>query len=237
MEVDVKRCAHLRNLQLADTFPREPASVDLLAGGDQYYMLVQGHVRKGRPGTRIVSGSKKSEKSTAMLTVTKIESSDDPLKRLWELDAIGIGSRQEHKKNPEEEDAINQFNSPCRFDGERYEVGLPWKKDQSALVDNYGQAYQRLFSNERRLAKDSEKARMYCEAVSQYTEDGHARPIDEDHKADKIRYLPHHGVFRKDKATTKCRVLFDCSAKTYDGQSLNSCLLKGPKLQPDQTQT
>ena len=74
---------------------------------------------------------------------------------------------------------------------------------------------------------------MYCEAVSQYIEDGHARPIDEeDRKAEKITYLPYHGVFREDRATTKCRVLFDSSAKTYDGQSLNSCL-KDPKLQPD----
>ena len=203
--------------------------------------MFQGDVRKGWSGTPIatksrlgwllsgpVAGSKKTEKTTAMLTVTKVESSHDPLKRFWELDAIGIGSHQEHQRTPEEEDSINQFNSSCGFDGERYEVGLPWKKDHPPLVDNYGQAYQRLVSTERRLARDSEKARMYCEAVRQYIEDGHARAIDEkDHKADKIRYLPHHGVFREDRATTKCRVVFDSSAKTYDGQSLNSCLLKG----------
>jgi len=246
VEVDVKRRDHLRNLQLADTFPRDVASVDLLVGADQYYKLVQGDVQKGRPGTLIatksilgwllsgpVARSKKSEETTAMLTVTKIRSSDDPLKRFWKLDAIGIGSHQEHQKNPEEEDAINQFNSSRRFYGERYEVGLPWKKDHPPLVDNYGQAYQRLVSTERRLAKDSEKARMNCEAVRQYIEDGHAQPIDEDHKADKIRYLPHYGVFREDIATTKCRLIFNSSAKTYDGQSLNSCLLNGPKLQPD----
>ena len=59
-------------------------------------------------------------------------------------------------------------------------------------------------------------------------------PIDEeDYKADNIRCLLNHGVFRKDRATTRCRVVFDSSAKTYDGQSLNSCLLKGPKLQLD----
>ena len=75
---------------------------------------------------------------------------------------------------------------------------------------------------------------MYCEAVTQHTEDGHARPIDEEeYNADKIRYLPYHSVFREDRATTKCRVVLDSSAKTYDVQSLNSCLLKGPKLQPD----
>lgn len=102
------------------------------------------------------------------------------------------------------------------------------------LLDNYGQTCQRLVSTDRSLVTNSEKVRRYCKAVSQYIEDGHARPIDEeDHKADKIRYLSHHGVFREDRATMKCRVLFDSRAKTCDKQSLNSCLLKGPKRQPD----
>ena len=181
-----------------------------------------------------VSGSKKSEEVTAQLTVTKIDSSGDQLKRFSELDAIGIVNHQEHQRTVEEEDAVNQFNSSCRFDGERYEVGLSWKENRPPIVDNYGQGYQRLVSTERRLAKNSEKARMYCETVRKYIQDGHARPIDEeDHKAAKTRYLPHHGVFREDRATTKCRVVFDSSAITHDGQSLNSCLLKGPKLQPD----
>ena len=180
-----------------------------------------------------VSGSKKSKEGTAMLTVTKMDSSGDQLKRFWELDAIGIVNHQEHQRTVEEEGAINQLNNSCHFDGERYEVGLPWKKDHPPLVHNYGQAYQRLVSTERRLANNSEKARIYCEAVSQYIEDGHAQPLHEDHKADKIRYLPHHGIFREDRSTTKCRVTFDSSAETHHGQSVNSCLLKGPKLQPD----
>ena len=114
---------------------------------------------------------------------------------------------------------------------ESYEVGLPWKKD---LVDNYQQAYQRLISIERNLIKHVEKKRMCCDAVNQYIDDGHARAIvKEDSKTDKIRYLPHQAVFREDRTTTKCRVVFDSSAKTADGVSLNSCLLKGPKLQPD----
>ena len=58
VEVGVKRCDHLRNLQLADTFPRDAASVDLLVGADQYYKLVQGDVRKGRSGTPIATKSR-----------------------------------------------------------------------------------------------------------------------------------------------------------------------------------
>ncbi|XP_068739647.1 uncharacterized protein [Montipora capricornis] len=169
-----------------------------------------------------------------MLTVTRIENPNDQLKRFWELDAIGVVDQQNNVRSVEEEDAVNQFNSSCNFDGDRYEVGLPWKKDHPPLVDNYQQSYLRLISIERNLVKHPEKNKMYCEAVNQYINDGHARAIvKEDSKADKIRYLPHHAVFREDRTTTKCQVVFDSSAKTADGVSLNSCLLKGPKLQPD----
>lgn len=139
MEADVKKCDHLKNPRFTDTFPREAASVDLFVGADQYYKLVEGNVRKGRPGTPIatksrlgwllsgpVPGSKKSEEVTAMLTVTKIDSPDDQSKRFWKLEAVGIVNHQEHQRTGEEEDAVNHFNSSCRFDGERYEVGLPW---------------------------------------------------------------------------------------------------------------
>ncbi|GFX42158.1 integrase catalytic domain-containing protein [Trichonephila clavipes] len=40
-------------------------------------------------------------------------------------------------------------------------------------------------------------------------------------------YLPHHGVFRPDKTTTKLRVVFNGSAFTTSGLSLNDLLLKG----------
>lgn len=247
VDLDVKKCSHLKNLKLADTFPRKAVVVDLLVGADEYYKLVQGSIRKGHPGTPIatkprlgwllsgpIPGSRKREGTTAMLTVTRIEDSDDQLKRFWELDAIGVIDRQNVHLTVEEEDALQQFNSSCHFNGDRYEVGIPWKKDHPPLVDNYQQAYQRLVSTERGLAKNPEKARMYCQAVKQYIDDGHARAIDEEEQnADKIRYLPHHAVFREDRATTKCRVVFDSSATTADGVSLNSCLLKGPKLQPD----
>ena len=45
-------------------------------------------------------------------------------------------------------------------------------------------------------------------------------------------YLPHHCVF-KDSTTTKLRVVFDASSKSPNGNSLNDCLLLGPRLQDD----
>ena len=48
-----------------------------------------------------------------------------------------------------------------------------------------------------------------------------------------INYLPHHGVFKMDRLTTKCRIVFDGSAKNSEGISLNSNLLPGPRRQLD----
>ena len=121
VDVDVTRCNHLQNLKLADNFPRKAATVDLLVGADQYYKLVQGSIKRGRPGTPVatksrlgwllsgpVPGSKKSEDTTAMLTVTKMYNAHDQLKRFWELEAIGIVDQQRGETTAEEKHAVDQ---------------------------------------------------------------------------------------------------------------------------------
>ena len=45
----------------------------------------------------------------------------------------------------------------------------------------------------------------------------------------KVHYLPHHAVIRRDKETTRLRVVYDASSKS-NGISLNSCLYTGPSL-------
>lgn len=45
-------------------------------------------------------------------------------------------------------------------------------------------------------------------------------------------YLPHNCVLKEDSTTTKIRVVFDGSAKTSPGYSLNEILIAGPILQP-----
>ena len=42
-------------------------------------------------------------------------------------------------------------------------------------------------------------------------------------------FLPHHGVLKQNRATTKLRIVFDASAKFNKSSfSLNDCLEKGP---------
>ena len=51
--------------------------------------------------------------------------------------------------------------------------------------------------------------------------------------ANQCYYLPHHCVFKEDSTTTKLRVVFDGSAKTSNGISINEALMVGPVVQGD----
>lgn len=60
-----------------------------------------------------------------MLVVTSVDNPKNQLKRFWELDVIGVVDQKNDVMSVEENDAVDQFNSSCNFDGDRYEVGLP----------------------------------------------------------------------------------------------------------------
>lgn len=48
-----------------------------------------------------------------------------------------------------------------------------------------------------------------------------------------VHYLPHHAVIRRDRETTKLRVVYDGSAKSSGrDHSLNDCLQTGPNYTP-----
>ena len=56
-----------------------------------------------------------------------------------ELESIGIIDDQQAKWSLDEESALSQFKKSLKFDGERYEVALPWKENHPKLRDNYKQ--------------------------------------------------------------------------------------------------
>ena len=161
-----------------------------------------------------------------MLTVVENRGVNETLKRFWELESIGIAEIENPVMSQEEERAVADFNRGLNFDGHNYEVRLPWKRDPPKLESNYVQALRRLESVQRKLRQDPVKAKAYKAAINEYVEKGFAEEVpDQSDDNRTVRYLPHHAVFRDDKRTTKCRIVFDAS--------LNDCILPGPPLQPN----
>ena len=81
-----------------------------------------------------------------------------------------------------------------------------------------------------RLRQEPAILEQYDRTIKEQLESGIIEAVDvSEPTPDKVHYLPHHGVVRTDKTTTKLRVVYDTSARS-SGPSLNDCLHKGPKF-------
>ena len=155
------------------------------------------------------------------------------LKQFWSLEAIGITPQVDRQLTPDERLAVNKVNETLRFNGERYEVAVPWKDDRPHLPSNRQMAERRLRSVEKKLKQDESLAQAYQSVIDDYKSKGYIREVpEEEPKPSSEWFLPHFPVVRPEKATTKVRIVFDGSAQ-QNGKSLNSESLPGPKLQSD----
>ncbi len=116
----------------------------------------------------------------------------------------------------------------------RYQVRLPRKNTNYKRGNSLRQATQRYQSNKRSLAH-KRRWSEFAEAVREYVNLGHAELVPELDllKPDSTTfYLPMHGASKSSSTTTKLRVVFDGSAWTTSGHSLNDQLLTGPSTYP-----
>ena len=88
-----------------------------------------------------------------------------------------------------------------------------------------------MYAIERKFIRNKEFGLMYSEFIAEYIRLGHMKIINEEKVRANGYYLPHHGVTNSSSTTTKQRVVFDGSAKTTTGTSLNDCLAVRPIVQ------
>ncbi len=243
---------HLHGLDLADdTEGTSSCEIDVLVGSDFYWDLITGQVRRGPIGpvaihTRlgwVLSGPtcepmEKEENYQGLVTHTlrvgtwphhSVEAHPDPplgleerLSSFWELESLGISAP--------ERSVYDDFCEHIRFKNGRYEVALPWKQPCPELKNNYKTSVRRLEGLLRRLRQDTETFQEYDKVVRDQVDQGIVEVVASgDPDVEGVHYLPHHPVIRRDKATTRLRIVFDASAKV-DGISLNDCLFAGPKF-------
>ncbi|XP_035219447.1 uncharacterized protein LOC118192560 [Stegodyphus dumicola] len=100
-------------------------------------------------------------------------------------------------------------------------------KDSELLGESRNLAEKRLNQVWERLGRDSNLQRLYSEFMQEYKDLKHMELAEGSESITDSYYLPHHGVYRPDKSSTRLRVVFNASTATTSGLSLNDILLKG----------
>ncbi|XP_058128506.1 uncharacterized protein LOC131292787, partial [Anopheles ziemanni] len=200
-------------LKLAPTLPTLQESV--------FGWVVTGSIGSPEPS----EGTSNVAHTTAVICMTTLEES---IERFWKSEELWFNDGY----SPEERqcEAIYR-NTTQRDPSGRYIVRLPKQPD---FFDKLGlsrdMALHRFILLERRLQRDPDLKEEYHKFMKEYLELGHmtpTSPADNDHGY----YLPHHPVLKESSTTTKLRVVFDGSAKTSTGYSLNDALRVGPVVQ------
>ncbi|XP_039442932.1 uncharacterized protein LOC120423264 [Culex pipiens pallens] len=234
-------------LFLADPTFNERQPIDMVLGAKHFHSFFPSAARIHLDGSLpilvdsvfgwIVTGSASQASSTPTETahsysVLAMMSLEESMERFWKTEELTIND----KLSVEERDCESLFQSTTTRTPEgRYVVRYPRKPGfENLLGDSKTAALRRFRLLERRLERDAQLKEDYHKFMREYVELGHMQLVEPDEK-DKTPscYLPHHPVFKDSSTTTKVRVVFDGSAATSTGFSLNQALCVGPVVQED----
>ena len=135
----------------------------------------------------------------------------------------------------EEQEVVKHFklNHSQNTEG-RFVVSLPKQTSVEPLGESRSQAVRRLMYLEQSLKRKNQH-QQFTAVMQEYLDLGHAEIVpnkDLMKPEAEVFYLPLHVVHKESSTTTKVRAVFDASAKTESGVSLNDQLLIGPTVHP-----
>ncbi|XP_066585539.1 uncharacterized protein [Prorops nasuta] len=172
---------------------------------------------------------------TATVNVLHCCDFDKTLRDFWEIEEVP----STYSLTPEDQLCEDIFASNVtQLPSGRYQVALPFKTEfsKSALGASRSIAESALKRVLYRINKSPEQSESYAKFIREYEQLGHMEKVTTNAiDTDSLVYLPHHAVLKLENGKQKIRVVFNASAKTKSGPSLNDVLLVGPKLQKDIT--
>ena len=102
------------------------------------------------------------------------------------------------------------------FKDGRYQVSLPWKVFHKPLPDHYHLSRKRLWGLLWQLRQTPIVLQEYDHIIQDQLKKGIIEPMTKEAPtSNQLHHLPHHAVVRSNKSTTKVRVVYDASAKTF----------------------
>lgn len=248
--IDPTRFIIPEEVKLADPSYFKPGEVDILIGADIYDLLSDGLFKLGKNmpylqntwlGWIIAGTIPKTYSSHCCNMVSLVslgETSNSQLNHalteFWEMEEIPCTVNLTAEENLAEEIFVNSV----KIIKNSYQVNLPLRSESeySKLGDSFAMARKRFFNLEKRLFKNPQLFRDYKAFIDEYLALGHCKivPLERlTRNGDNKYFLPHHCVIRENSSTTKLRVVFDGSAPSSSGISLNDVTLKGFQVQPD----
>ncbi|GFV38254.1 integrase catalytic domain-containing protein [Trichonephila clavipes] len=115
-----------------------------------------------------------------------------------------------------------------RDDEGRYVVKMPLKNEPNCLGESRDIALKRLNALWTRLIRDPRYLNLYIDFIHEYEQLGRMKEVVAENDNSEIAYyMPHHGILRPEKSTTKLRVVFNATNPTSNGLSLNSIQYNG----------
>lgn len=239
-QVKISKAAIRLTSSLAPADPNwfVPGTVDLLLGSDVLGLILSGGVRilqqKGLVAVPTIFGF--SFFGPVLQVISSVEdqtievgiSLTDAVQRFWEVEEPPQAVRVDPLD--QECELLYENNIGRRVDG-RFVTRLPFLASRPPLGQSRSLAERRLLSMERRMKRDSSFRDKYIEFMREYELLGHMSVSDFDWRSHEHFFLPHHAVLKNPSG--KIRVVFDGSATTSNGVSLNQCLHAGPKLHQD----
>lgn len=239
---------HLHNLLLADPEFLDAHKIDLLLGASACAEIMLPDQRKsnGKPMAQettlgyIVYGPIESNENLRELCYMlhneqnkRGKPRDDLaslLKAFWEIEEVESVRCLTRDEQAAEDVFVKSLK---RASDGKFMVDLPFKVDPTAqcLGQSREMALRRLRASQRRFAKNPEAKRLYDQNLREYLSLGHMVELKQNEVP--RNFLPHHPVVKESSSTTKVRTVFDASAKTSNGLSLNEILYVGPTIQPD----
>ncbi len=235
---------HLHGLRMADPNFGRPGKIDLLLGVDVFVGVILAGRRVGPPNTPVAletefgwvlagrTTSSSSPFSQIAIHHASLISGDELLRQFWEIEeSPGCGTLH----TPEEQSIVRHFrDNHFRTDGGRFAVPLLRRPDAMTLGESRSQAVRRFFALERSL-KLKGQIKEFNTAMREYFDMNHAELVpvaDLEKPPPHVFYLPMHVVRKESSTTTKIRPVFDASAKSSSGVSLNDTLMVGPTIHP-----
>lgn len=226
-------------LALADTKFHIPGPVDLLLGSDVLGKLLVGNKKVLQPGGLVavqtifgfvILGPASQVPPTLDLMSSLLIGStlSDALQKFWEVEEPPQAARL----NPEHEECeLFYQNNTGRLRSGRIITRLPFLAVRPSLGNSRSTAEKRLVAMERRMSRDPLFRQKYVDFMREYEDLGHMTVSNLDLSRMEHYFLPHHAVLKASNG--KLRTVFDGSAQTSTGVSLNQCLHSGPKLLRD----